>query len=93
MRPIGSVGSVIPGSLGPANGTCPKVAQARISFTTWHGSTPRQLGVEALELDREPLVVDAEQVQHRGVQVVDGDDVLDGGVAEVVGRAVADARP
>ena len=31
------------------------------------------------------------QVQHRGVQVVDVDDVLDGVVAQVVGRAVGDA--
>ena len=45
--------------------------------------------VEALVLDREPVVVDAEQVQHRGVQVVDVDDVLDRVVAELVGRAVA----
>ena len=36
-------------------------------------------------------MVDAEQVEHRGVEVVDGDDVLDREVAEVVGLAVADA--
>ena len=39
-------------------------------------------------LTAEALVVDAEQVQHRGVQVADVDDVLDGVVAEFVGRAV-----
>ena len=32
-----------------------------------------------------------QQVQHRGVQVVDVDDVLDGVVAELVGGAVGDA--
>ena len=36
----------------------------------------------------QPLVVDAEQVQHRRVQVVDLDLVLDGVVAVLVGRAV-----
>ena len=44
-----------------------------------------QAEVAALELVGQPLVVDAEQVQHRGVQVVDVDDVLDGVVAELVG--------
>ena len=39
------------------------------------------------------LVIDAQQVQHRGVQVVDVDDVLDGVVAELVGGAVGDAAP
>ena len=38
-------------------------------------------------------VVEAEQVQDRGVQVVDVDLVLDGVVAVVVGLAVDDARP
>ena len=45
--------------------------------------------VAALELVGQALVVDAEKVQHRGVEVVDVDDVLDGGVAEFVGVAVA----
>ena len=36
----------------------------------------------------EPLVVDAEQVQDRGLQIVDVDGVLDDVVAEVVGAAV-----
>ena len=35
-----------------------------------------QAEVAALELEGQPLVVDAEQVQHRRVQVVDVDDVL-----------------
>ena len=45
--------------------------------------------VAALVAVGEPLVVDAQQVQHRGVQVVDVHDVVDGVVAELVGRAVA----
>ena len=53
---------------------------------------PRQPRVEALEFEAEGLVPDAELVQHRGVQVVDGADVLDGGVAEVVGGAVGRSR-
>src|SRR5713101_2570278 len=47
--------------------------------------------VPALELVGEPLVVDAQQVEHGGVQVVHRDDILDGVVAEVVGAAVRDA--
>ena len=34
------------------------------------------------------LVIKAEQVEHRGVEVMDGDFVLDGGETEFVGRAV-----
>ena len=47
--------------------------------------------VAALEAVGQPRVVDAQQVQDRGVQVVDVDRVLDGGVAELVGLAVGDA--
>ena len=39
------------------------------------------------------LVVEAEQVQHRRVQVVDVDLVLDRREAELVGRAVRPCRP
>ena len=39
----------------------------------------------ALVLERQPLVVEAQQVQHGGVQVVDVDAVLDDVEAEVVG--------
>ena len=45
--------------------------------------------VAALELEGQPRVVDAEQVQDRGVQVVDVDRVGGDVVAEVVGLAVA----
>ena len=48
-----------------------------------------QAEVAALELVRQLLVVDAEQVQHRRVQVVDVDRVLGHVVAEFVGLAVA----
>ena len=41
----------------------------------------------------QPLVVDAQQVQDRGVQVVDVDAVLDGVHAELVGGAVGRSRP
>ena len=47
-----------------------------------------QAHVAAAEAVGQPLVVDAQQVQHRGVQVVDLDLVLDGVVAVLVGRAV-----
>src|SRR6266516_2798617 len=40
---------------------------------------------------REALVVEAEEVQNRGVQVVDVDLVLGGVIAVVVGAAVAQA--
>ena len=36
----------------------------------------RQPGVQALELHRQTLMVDAEQVKHCGVEVVDADRVL-----------------
>ena len=61
---------------------------ARMPLTT----LPAHVGqaeVAALEAEGEPLVVDAQQVEHRGVQVVDVDHVLDGVVAELVGLAVA----
>src|SRR5688500_2638817 len=45
-----------------------------------------------LELVREPAMVDAGQVQDRGVQIMDGDGVLRDVVAVVVGRAVGHAR-
>ena len=41
----------------------------------------------------QPLVVDAQQVQHRGVQVVDGDAIDGGLVADLVRLAVARRRP
>ena len=39
----------------------------------------------------EPGVVEAEQVEDRGLEVVGRDDVLDGAVADLVGRAVGHA--
>ena len=51
-----------------------------------------QPALDAVVVVAQPLVVEAEQVQDRGVQVVDRADVLDRLVAELVGRAVAEAR-
>jgi hypothetical protein len=48
--------------------------------------------LRAVVIERQPLVVDAGQVQDRGVEVVDVGEVLDRAVAELVGRAVA-GRP
>ena len=44
-----------------------------------------------MELHVQPVMVDAHQREHRGVQVVDIDDVLDGVVAKFVGGAVGRA--
>ena len=49
--------------------------------------------VEPLVAEREALVVEAQQVQHRGVEVADVDRVLDDVVGEIVGLAVDRARP
>ena len=46
-----------------------------------------QAEVAALEAEGELQVVEAEQVQDRGLQVVDVDAVFDGVEAELVGRA------
>jgi len=56
------------------------------------GDDAGELLIEALESERELLVVDAEAVEHRGVQVADVDGVYGDVVAEIVGLAVADAR-
>src|SRR5437868_5006736 len=50
-----------------------------------------QAHVQALELVREPAVVDAEAVEDGGIHVVDMNRVFDDVVAEVVGLAVDDA--
>src|SRR4051812_20973020 len=47
--------------------------------------------IAALEAVGEPLVVEAELVEERGVEIVDVDGVFDGVEAEVVGAAVAQA--
>ena len=61
--------------------------QAMISCTTSPGNVG-QAEVAAGVTVGEPLVVEAEQVQDRGVQVVHVDAVLDGAEAELVGGAV-----
>ena len=50
----------------------------------------RRIAAAVVEVGQS-FVVDAQQVQHGGVQVVDGDAVDDGLVADLVGLAVADA--
>src|SRR5438132_8932277 len=47
--------------------------------------------VPALELVRQALVVDAEEVEHGSVQVMHLDDIFDGVVAQLIGAAVRDA--
>ena len=47
--------------------------------------------VAALEAVGQFLVVDAEQMEHGRVEIVDRDDVLDGVITEIIRRAVADA--
>src|SRR6185312_2176029 len=49
------------------------------------GNHPGELLIEALEAEGELLVVDAEAVEHRGVQVADVDGVDGDVVAEIVG--------
>ena len=51
----------------------------------------RQPEIPALEFVGQLLVIDAHQVQHRRVQVVDVVDIFDGVVAQFVGAPVADA--
>ena len=46
-----------------------------------------QAEVAALVAEGQPFVVDAQQVEDRGVEVVDVDAILDGVVTELVGRA------
>ena len=48
--------------------------------------------VAALVLERQPGVVDAEAVQHRGMQVVDVHRLVDDVVAVVVGLTSSDPR-
>src|SRR5512135_888197 len=47
--------------------------------------------VHALESYGEPFMVHAQQVQHRGVEIVHADGVFLGGIAEVVGASVGEA--
>ena len=64
---------------------------ARISLTTRSGLDAGQLGLKALEVVGEPLVVDAEQVQERGLEVSDVHRVFNNVVGELVGFAMDDA--
>jgi hypothetical protein len=51
----------------------------------------RQAALDAVVIEAEPLVIEAEQVQERGVQVVDCRDVLHRFVAELVDRTETEA--
>src|SRR6266542_4234018 len=66
-------------------GSTPTLRQDRLDDVPAHVG---QAEVAALEAVDQLRVVDAEQIEHRGVQVVDVDRVLDRGVAELVGGAV-----
>src|SRR5262249_58512043 len=50
-----------------------------------------QPALDAVVVERQALVIDAEQVQDGGVKIVDIDRVLGGLPADVVGRSVSDA--
>lgn len=50
-----------------------------------------EANIKALELGGKTMVIDAEQGQHGGVQIVDIDDVFHGSVAEFIGGAPGDA--
>ena len=52
----------------------------------------RQTEVAARVAVGEPSVVEAEQMQHRGVQIVQVDFVVDRKVTVVVGRVILEAR-
>ncbi len=48
-----------------------------------------QAKTAALKLERQPLVIDSQQVQDRGLEVVHVDGAFDDVEAELVGRTVA----
>ena len=78
---------------GDAHGRFPRGSgQARSSRTT-RGLAVDQRAVAAGPSEDERRGVEAEEVQERRVVVGVGHDVLDGLVAELVGRAVDVARP
>ena len=51
-----------------------------------------QAALDAVVLKRQLLVVEAEQVQDRRVQIVERMNILNGFQAELIGRSMADAR-
>ena len=57
---------------------------------------PENIGeaeVAALKLVCQTRVIDAEQMQHRGVQIVHVHGIFDGAIAKFVGGAVGACRP
>lgn len=53
------------------------------------GFHPGEAHIEPLELVGELLVINAEEMQHGGVEVVNGDNILDRIVAKVIGGSVS----
>src|SRR6056297_321264 len=51
-----------------------------------------QAEVASLKAIGQPLVIDAEEMQHRGMQIMDVDAVFDRFVAEFIRRTEAEAR-
>ena len=46
---------------------------------------------DAVVIKREPFMVDAQQMQHGGVEVVPGDDIFDAAVADLIGGPIGEA--
>src|SRR6516225_2657815 len=64
-------------------------SEDRLDHLTMHIGQPK---TAAIVLISQALVIKAKEVQHRRVEIVNADSILDGAVAELVGRAVADSR-
>ena len=64
---------------------------ARMSWRIWPWTSVRRMSLEE-EREGGAGVVDAEEVEHGCVEIVDFDFVLDGLVSPVVGGAVGEAR-
>ena len=72
-------------------GAAPSTALSRQDFFHHVAVHVGEAKVSALEGVGEAFVVDAEQMQHGGVEIVNVEDVFDGVVAEFVGRTVGDS--
>lgn len=51
----------------------------------------RQALIQALEFERELLVIEAQLMKDRGVQVADVDGIVDGVKAQIIGAAIGDS--
>ena len=81
--------AALPGSRASHGDARPLREQGALDFAVDIGEAE----VAALKTIRQPGVVEPEQVQQRGVQIVDVDPVLNGVEPEFVGLAVDVARP